>query len=621
MRDLPRPQDVPLTRSPRTAVRRCLAASRRLGAALAAVLVVTLLALVPAAPAATAADGKDFQAGNIITDEIFFDGRAMTRKQIQQFLREQTPQCQTLTNRLPCLKNYRMTTPDRPKDAYCKRYKGAKNERASRIIAKVAKACDVSPKALLVLLQKEQSLVTSLAPTHYQYERATGFACPDSAPCDEQYFGFFNQVYHAARQYQRYADPALFSWRPLGKNQLLYHPDSSRNCGTVTVDIKNQATRGLYIYTPYVPNAAALDNMYGTGDRCSSYGNRNFWRGFIDWFGSTQIAVRGPIQQTWLAAGGLDGAMGVQRDHEVCGKSGHYCAQRFAGGTIAKSKKKGTFTMSGPIERAWRQSGANRGPLKWPFNSAKTRKADGSTMQRFTRGYLVDSERFGLQQITNPAAKVWRKNKHRKGPLGLPRGAEKCFGKQGQRCLQPFAGGYVTTHPKRGNRAVTGKIATFWQKRNLNQGWLKFPSSNERCGKKKGETACWQSFGRARVVSSPERPVRTVRAKIARVWDKQGNKVGFPVKNRKCTKVGKGAKRHKVCSQEFTNGWIANSKRHGAFFMRARFGTLYGNNQKKLGAPTSNRKCTKKSGTKVCTQHFENGKIVKRGSKKPRIRL
>jgi hypothetical protein len=42
----------------------------------------------------------------------------------------------------------------------------------------------------------------------------------------------------------------------------------------------------LYDYTPYTPNAAALNNLYGTGDACSSYGNRNFWRYYSDWFGN-----------------------------------------------------------------------------------------------------------------------------------------------------------------------------------------------------------------------------------------------------------------------------------------------------------------------------------------------
>lgn len=33
---------------------------------------------------------------------------------------------------------------------------------------------------------------------------ATGFGCPDTAECDSAYYGYFNQVYNAARQYQRY---------------------------------------------------------------------------------------------------------------------------------------------------------------------------------------------------------------------------------------------------------------------------------------------------------------------------------------------------------------------------------------------------------------------------------
>ena len=61
------------------------------------------------------------------------------------------------------------------------------------------------------------------------------------------------------------------------------------------VYIQNQATAGLYNYTPYRPNQAALDAGYGTGDSCSAYGNRNFWLYFTDWFGSTQHATGGAV--------------------------------------------------------------------------------------------------------------------------------------------------------------------------------------------------------------------------------------------------------------------------------------------------------------------------------------
>ncbi|MFM6963338.1 MAG: LysM peptidoglycan-binding domain-containing protein, partial [Micrococcales bacterium] len=72
----------------------------------------------------------------------------------------------------------------------------------------------------------------------------------------------------------------------IGKvNNILYNPKAS--CGTAPILIKNQATADLYYYTPYTPNDAAIKNLYGSGDSCSAYGNRNFWRFYSDWFGST----------------------------------------------------------------------------------------------------------------------------------------------------------------------------------------------------------------------------------------------------------------------------------------------------------------------------------------------
>ena len=57
-------------------------------------------------------------------------------------------------------------------------------------------------------------------------------------------------------------------------------------CGAEVVNIRNPATAALYNYTPYQPNAAARANPRGQGDACSSYGNRNFWVFFTEWFGS-----------------------------------------------------------------------------------------------------------------------------------------------------------------------------------------------------------------------------------------------------------------------------------------------------------------------------------------------
>ena len=126
-----------------------------------------------------------------------------------------------------------------------------------------------------------------------------GQGCPDTAACDTRYYGFFNQVYGAAWQMKRYANPPgtsqYFTWYAPGKTwNILYNPNHS--CGSSPVHVQNQATANLYYYTPYQPNQAALNAGYGTGDGCSSYGNRNFYNYFTDWFGSTQSPTTRLVQ-------------------------------------------------------------------------------------------------------------------------------------------------------------------------------------------------------------------------------------------------------------------------------------------------------------------------------------
>jgi hypothetical protein len=254
------------------------------------VATVILLGLQIGLPtnSADAADASQFQAGNIISDAIFFDGTAINSDEVQSFLSSKVSNC---TAGYTCLKDYRQNTPTMPASAgRCNQYDGAANETAAQIIAKVGAACGINPRVLIVLLEKEQSLVTSSSPSSSRYSNATGFACPDTAPCDPAYAGFFYQVYSAARQFKNYGlYPGSFNYHAGQWNNILYSPNSS--CGSSPIYIENQATANLYIYTPYQPNAAALSNLYGTGDGCSAYGNRNFWRIFTDWFGSTQAGL------------------------------------------------------------------------------------------------------------------------------------------------------------------------------------------------------------------------------------------------------------------------------------------------------------------------------------------
>lgn len=268
---------------------------------------VTLLSLPTSA---SALSGADWQAGRIIDDNVFFNGRTMTAHEVQLFLNSKVPVCDTngtqpfggetrasySTNAgypppFTCLKDYRQDTPARsPEAGLCGQYSGG-NKSAAEIIYEVGVACDINPKALIVLLQKEQALVTDDWPWSIQYRSATGYGCPDTAACDAQYYGFFNQVYNAARQFRLYArDSSQYRYRSNRNNFIQFHPNAA--CGGSEVYIQNQATAGLYNYTPYQPNAVSLSNLSGgQSDGCSSYGNRNFWRLFNEWFGSVNGAA------------------------------------------------------------------------------------------------------------------------------------------------------------------------------------------------------------------------------------------------------------------------------------------------------------------------------------------
>lgn len=270
-------------------VNRVSALVRSVAIGAAALVLATFVVAVQPPTSASALSGSEFDPGNIISDYAFFHDSAMTEAEIQAFLAAQSGACLN-TN---CLDILKVTTPDRAATTRCQGYEGAANEPASRVLFKIQRSCGVSAKALLVTLQKEQSLVTALRPSDYILDRAMGYYCPDDPNrpgwCHPDYAGFFNQVYNAAGQFKRYAqNPQNYNFQ-VGVENIQYHPTAS--CGTKRVTIANQATAGLYNYTPYTPNAPALNNLFGTGDACSTYGNRNFWRIYSTWFGSPTTTV------------------------------------------------------------------------------------------------------------------------------------------------------------------------------------------------------------------------------------------------------------------------------------------------------------------------------------------
>jgi LysM repeat protein len=262
--------------------------NRFLALALSFVLVFTGISALQTNNKAEAADASRFDPGLIISDSVFYDFGTMTVAEIQRFLESKVPVCRTTTGP-ECLRNYVSDQLEKPgEDGKCAPMPAQPNIRASQMIYNIARACGINPKVLLVTLQKEQGLIQASRPTAYMYRAAMGYGCPDSDPgiCGKVWTGLFNQLYKGAGQLQWYGDPrGSFTYLKVGRTaNIRFHPNAS--CGTKPVLIKSIATTALYYYTPYTPNDAALRNLYGTGDSCSAYGNRNFWRFYSDWFGS-----------------------------------------------------------------------------------------------------------------------------------------------------------------------------------------------------------------------------------------------------------------------------------------------------------------------------------------------
>jgi len=229
-----------------------------------------------------------FNAENIISDGLFYDGNAMSAAEIQSFLDAKIGSCQNgkCLNVLSAgISSRAAVTSQTTGNLICSAIQGG-TMRVSELIYRVQVACGISAKVILTTLQKEQGLTTSKAPSDWNLSAAMGASCPDTAPCDPAFAGVGPQILKGTQQLKTYK-AANFAKQP-GRNYIGYSPTAS--CGGTYLNIQNYATAALYNYTPYQPNAAALAAGYGLGDGCSSYGNRNFYNYYTEWFGSTQTS-------------------------------------------------------------------------------------------------------------------------------------------------------------------------------------------------------------------------------------------------------------------------------------------------------------------------------------------
>jgi putative cell wall-binding protein len=320
-----------------------------------------------------------FDPGMIISDANFTNVDSETAPSLQAFLEAKGSACvENPTTGLPCLKDYTADTPAVAANEFCDELAASGDATAAEMISAVSTACGLNPQVTVVMLQKEQGLVTASGSglTTAKYLHATGVGCPDYMACDPNTESFFRQVYGTAQLFAKYrAYPTKYNYRP-GPVQVPYNPEST--CGKASFTIANQSTASLYNYTPYVPNAAAIANSSGVGDLCSAYGNRTFYRQMRAWFPASVTASTAapivPSPPSTITAGlqgvyaeyervGGSATLGAETSQVTCTSTDTGpCTKKYRYGTVTWASSTGGHTdLDKAIAPAWsRWAGPDR---------------------------------------------------------------------------------------------------------------------------------------------------------------------------------------------------------------------------------------------------------------------
>jgi len=198
-------------------------------AVIATLFAVALLGMVASASAAA------FDPENVISNENMRDAHSMSEGQVQAFLETQPGP----------LKSF-VTTDN-----------SGVMRRASTIIWQACQEHQISPKVMLTMLQKEQSLLTRTTLATNTLSRAIGAGCPNGTT--NTYPGFGRQMWNGARMLSSYGQgnpsfPVYYT----GIAKTIYKHSTY---GT-KIHPKSLATFKLYVYNPSVPGNTNFSTIY-----------------------------------------------------------------------------------------------------------------------------------------------------------------------------------------------------------------------------------------------------------------------------------------------------------------------------------------------------------------------
>jgi len=233
--------------------------ARPFPALLTAVFTAALVCALVAPGIASAATAPPFVPELVIGDDVLRASSALSATDIQAFLERYTGVLDT---------------------TLAPRHADGTMQPVSLLIWEVSQEFNINPKVLLVMLQKEQSLLTKTAPSQVTLDWAFGYGCYDGSTPetrDPVYRGLGNQIWYAARALDSYAET---TWKPGLKRTICINCVTAPYTPNTEFVAANLATYKLYVYTPH--SHGPTTDIYG--------GNYLFWTTYWKYFDEGPLA-------------------------------------------------------------------------------------------------------------------------------------------------------------------------------------------------------------------------------------------------------------------------------------------------------------------------------------------
>jgi len=214
--------------------------------------------LLPTLPVSAQELDPTFNPNHIVDDSEMLDTKSLSVTDIQNFLVSKNSYLANYStlNSYGTLKSAAEIIYDAANNNYdCSNIDLGDNPTEATRQAKCQKITTINPKFLIVLLQKESSLIETSAPAQARLDWATGYGCPDGNACNPYYKGLGKQINSAALQFLAYMNEHDRYPYKMGQTYTFNNPYNAYCSDLVTtVTPDNLATAALYNYTPHVYN-------------------------------------------------------------------------------------------------------------------------------------------------------------------------------------------------------------------------------------------------------------------------------------------------------------------------------------------------------------------------------